>query len=236
MTVMSSDEVVEKTVVEVSGKNDGGAAPNASADDTTSPNVEGSEKMDGPDEAKARNIFSEEELPRDSEVDPEITMGANSLPKKVVIGAAEKKSFLDAVISNTRYTKEYSLFGGRLKFRLRSLTTDETNAMSSWIVKEGSSDSAGLMSGRYRKYLVAAQMEEFNGVMMPPLEEPLFETLGKDGKTVEKPGWINRCSYWDGLSVGVFNAIMGCISDFDMRYSILCQKANDESFWRPDTP
>ena len=75
-----------------------------------------------------------------------------------------------------------------------------------------------------------------NGVEMPPLEEPLYEHVGSDGKTVEPPGWIRRCDYWDNVGFGKFQAILGCCKEFDTLYSILCSKAEDSNFWNPDTP
>jgi hypothetical protein len=116
------------------------------------------------------------------------------------------------------------------------MTVDEVNALASWTAKRGTEDPAGLMSGRYRKYLAAAQVAMYNGVDMPPLEQPLFSSLGSDGKTVKEPGWIKRSEYWDEMGVGAFNLIMSCISDFDIRYATLCEEAENANFWNPDTP
>ena len=174
------------------------------------------------------NIFSDGNLGNESVV--------LSGKKDVVISADDKVAFIDAVVSNTRFTKDYSLFGGRIKLTIRSLTSDEVNALATWSAKQGTNDPAGLVAGKYRKYLLAAQVSMLDGVEMPPLEEPLYEHLGSDGKTIEPPGWIGRCSFWDNMGFGQFQAILGCIGDFDMIYSTLCSKAEDSNFWSPDTP
>ena len=186
-----------------------------------------------------KGIFSDSNLPNDSEVDTgkvEEDVSLAPKTKTVMITAAEKVNFIDSVVNNTRFTKEYSLFGGHLKLTLRSMTVDEVNALGSWTAKQGTEDPAGLMSGRYRKYLAAAQVAKYNGVEMPPLENPLFPTLESDGKTVKDPGWLKRSDFWDGIGIGAFNALMTCISDFDLRYSTLCKEAENANFWNPDTP
>ena len=195
----------------------------------------------GKEEVKKENkgIFSDSNLQNDSEVDTgkvEEDVSLAPKTKTVTITAAEKVDFIDSVVNNTRFTKEYSLFGGHLKLTLRSMTVDEVNALGSWTARRGTEDPAGLMSGRYRKYLAAAQVAKYNGVEMPPLENPLFPTLESDGKTVKEPGWLKRSDFWDGIGIGAFNALMACISDFDLRYATLCKEAENANFWNPDTP
>lgn len=220
MTVLGTDEAASK------------ADESKKSAETASP-APASEK----NENRRENVFSDSNIREDSKVKKEeITFDSRKEHGDMTLTAVEKMDFLDSVINNTRFCKDYSLFGGKLKFTIRSLTNDEVNAMSAWIAKKGTSDSPGLLAGRYRKYLVAAQVEMFNGTKMPPLEAPLFETLASDGKTLVPPGWANRCDFWDEKPVGVFNAIMNCIDDFDTRYAMLCQKADDANFWNPDTP
>lgn len=213
------------------------AKPVEEAETHEEPIAEPTGKEDGKEEDKG--IFSDRNLPNDSEVDigkVEEDVSLAPKTKTVTITVAEKVDFIDAVVNNTRFTKEYSLFGGHLKLTLRSMTVDEVNALGSWTAKQGTEDPAGLMSGRYRKYLAAAQVAKYNGVEMPPLENPLFPTLESDGKTVKEPGWIKRSDFWDGIGIGAFSALMMCISDFDLRYSTLCKEAENPNFWNPDTP
>lgn len=186
-------------------------------------------KQDPETEVKDNDPFSEENLVEDTEVKSQDKPG-------MVITAEDKIAFVDSVVGNTRFTRDYSLFGGKMTLTVRSLTVDETNALGAWTAKIGSNDPAGLMAGRYRKYLAAAQIARFNGVDMSPLEEPLFATLGKDGKTVSEPAWLDRSAYWDSMGAGVFQAVMSCIADFDARYATLCKEAENANFWAPDTP
>ncbi len=216
MTIMEPEKGKKDDVVEE--KIDAHEEPESVSDGSA-----GSDTEDGnPDND---DMFAGDNLMKDTEVVPE---GIDITPE-------DKIRFIDSLVGNSRYTRDYSMFGGKVKLTLRSLTSDEVNALSAWSIKAGSSDSAGLMAGRYRKYMAAAQVAMMNGVEMPPLDEPLFETIGKDGKTVSEPGWVKRCDYWDGMSVGLFESVMKCIKDFDGRYSVLCKKAEDANFWDPDT-
>lgn len=181
-----------------------------------------------------KNITSEEKVETDKPLEKPLNLGR--MNKEVTITPEDKAAFIDSIVSNTRFTKNYSLFGGKVTLTIRSLTSDEVNALASWTIKQGSADPDGLTSGRYRKFLAAAQVSKLNGVEMPPLEEPLFEHLGSDGKTVEPPGWVNRFAYWEGMAFGLFSSVMWCLADFDLVYSALCRKAEDANFWNPDTP
>jgi hypothetical protein len=128
------------------------------------------------------------------------------------------------------------LFGDRLSITVRSLTQDELAALSAWAFKQAVADTTWHLSGQGRKYAMAAQVAMFNGIELSPLESPLFATVDSDGKTVLPPAWVERSNFWDDKSAGVVDQVMKCIDDFDSRYSILCSKANDENFWKPDTP
>jgi hypothetical protein len=191
--------------------------------------------------AESEKVFADENLGKDSEVavpadnadqEPLRTDGL----KTVVVTPEDKLAFLDSVVSNTRFTKTYKLFGGRVSITVRSLTQDELAALSAWAFKQAVADTTWHISGQGRKYAMAAQVAMFNGIELPPLESPLFATVDSDGKTVKPPAWVERSKFWDDKSAGIVDQIMKCINDFDSRYSILCNKANDENFWKPDTP
>lgn len=226
MTIMGQDPEPTGKVAEGEKQTGQPAAPAADA-----PNE--SEQTGG---AEKVNIFAEANLKEKSEVEAEKEEQKDGSATVLTIMPEDKLAFIDSVVQNKRFTKDYAIFGGKVKLTLRSLTTDEVNALSCWILKQGSSDSAGLLSGRYRKYLAAAQVAELNGTRMNPLEDPLFETVGNDGKSVDGPGWLSRAAYWDGMADGLFTAVLSCIKDFDALYAALCKKAFDANFWNPDTP
>ena len=192
-------------------------------------------------EKTENGMFTPSGVSSDTEVEPKdvssgSVLGLSRPSKPHAVTSADKKRFIDSVVGNSRFEKNYTLFGGAISFTVRSLTGEEVQALAAWTIKQSTSDPVGNMAGKYRKYLMAAQISMYNGTAMPPLEQPLFETLGSDGKTLTPPGWVDRCSFWDDKGSGVIKAIMDCLGDFDALYTTLCNKAEDESFWHPDTP
>lgn len=208
----------------------------------TQNNTNTTEKHEDKDINKQVNVFSDDNLPKN------ITMGASDIKdniielsststnKPLVITSEDKVAFLDAVVANDRFTKAYSIFGGRISFTVRSLTSEEVQALAAWIIKAGSVDPAGQIAGRYRKYALAAQIAKYNDVTMPPLQAPLFPEMSTDGKTKKEPGWLDQSACWDNKPSGVLEAILSCLKDFNDIYATLCTKAEDANFWNPDTP
>lgn len=204
-------------------------------------NKDQSRSPKGPEKEEKDNPFSGENLGKSTEVPNEevesgSVIGLEPQKKDITITAQDKISFIDAIVNNKRYERDYSLFGGKVNLTIRSLTSEEVQALSVWILKHGTSDPTWQITGSYRKYLLAAQVARYNGIEMPPLEQPLFDTLEKDGKTVRQVGWIDRGKFWDDKPSGIISAISACLSDFDVRYTTLCKKAEDSNFWNPDTP
>ncbi len=199
------------------------------------------DKLTKVDDAEPENAFSGENLLKETQVPANDAsrgslIGLGGAPRQVVITAQDKVTFIDSIVNNDRFTRRYSIFGGNVTFTLRSLTSEEVQALSEWIVKHGTSSPDFQITGKYRKYLMSAQIAMYNGTEMPPLEQPLFETLESDGKTIRQPGWTARASFWDNKPSGLVEAILSCMRDFDALYSTLCKKAEDPNFWNPDTP
>lgn len=189
------------------------------------------------------NAFSDKNVSTTSEIPANEVSSGNMLglssskrDKPLVITSRDKLAFLDSVVNNTRFTKDYSIFGGKVRFTVRSLTAEEVQALYAWILKMGTSDPTGQIAGRYRKHALAAQIAKFNDTEMLPLCAPLFTVIGKDGKIEKEPGWVDQGSFWDDKPSGVLQAIFSCLKDFDDIYATLCTKAEDTNFWNPDTP
>ena len=197
-------------------------------------------EQDSQDSGKKR-VFTDDGLSSDTaigskEASSGSVIGLGATPKNLVITVSDKVNFIDAIVNNDRFEKNYSAFGGKVSVTVRSLTSEEGQALASWAIREGSKNPSDQLAGRYRKYLIAAQVSKFNGMEMPPLEEPLFATLDSDGVTEKQPAWIDRCLFWDKQQSGIIQYLIECLKDFDLLYSTLCSKAEDENFWNPDTP
>lgn len=218
--------------------------PVSPGDHKSDENAEGTDAVDAGGEAsdaKEETTFSGDGLAKDTEVPPEeVRIGPNfsasSIELPVKITPEDKAAFIDAVVSNSRFEKEYKLFGGKVSLKVRSLTAEESQAIASWVLRHGADNPGDQMAGRFLKHVLAAQISWYNGVAMPPMAEPLFETLDKDGKTVMPPGWLSQGDFWERQGTGLVQAVRGCLNSFDRLYAALCSKAEDENFWSPDTP
>lgn len=177
-------------------------------------------------------VVPEDEVPQT----PRLGLGSFTRKRPVVITYMDKMAFIDSIVNNTRFEKEYRLFGGKVSVTFRSLTSDESAALGAYILKAGTENPTEQMSGVNVKYILLASVSRFNGVDIPPLAMPLFETLGDDGKTVTKPGWVESASFWEGRPVALIQALSDLMNEFNDLYSTMCSKAEDENFWSPDTP
>lgn len=215
MKIMGSEGVTEE-----SAANAAPAEPEKGAVTEKAP--EDKERKGNP--MDANNLTEDTLIPGDGKTTADIT-----------VTPAEKLAFVNALVSNSRLVLPYELFGGKIKVSVRSMTFEETRALSEWCIANAPKDIGGQISGKFRRYLLLAQVDEMNGVKFEPLAKPLFATVGKDGK-MEDPGWIGAASYWDDKPTVVVSAIARCVADFNRKYEFMTLKAEDVNFWNPDTP
>ena len=157
-------------------------------------------------------------------------------PSDLVITPEEKLAFIDAMISGSRYTQTFKLFGGKLVVTVRSRTADETHAMYAYIrhVLSGN-DAAGFnaVEGDMAYVPLVAQIAEMNGTAFPEMKTPLLYTMS-DGKEQE-PGWYGDFKAWKAKPEGLTSALVSCIQLFEYKYWTMTMEASDKNFWNSDT-
>lgn len=216
---------------------DGGKLPDAKSVDKQSSTERKTDKAPENGMLSQANVGSDTTVPAE-----EISTGGAfgmeyaKAAKDIVITADDKIAFIDSVVNNTRFEREYKMFGGKVSVTIRSITAEEANALAAWAFRKSVSDPTWPLSGRGRRNILNAQVSKFNGVAIAPMKQPLFGTPSADGKTVSDPAWVESSAFWDDKSTAVIDAVMRCIADFDKKYATLCEKAEDENFWAPDTP
>lgn len=215
--------------------------PETAVETTPQPEVAAQGNAGNTEETR-KGMFSDSRIAEDDvvhsdEVDRSGTISTGEKPdySDVVVSGSDKVYFIDSMVNNTRFEKTYTLFG-KIPVTLRSLTNDEVQALAAWTLKKGTEDPSGSFSGKYRKYILSAHVSRFNGIDIPALPQPLFSTLGEDGRTVIDPGWVDKCGFWDGKPYGIIQALVVLVEKFNRLYAALCSKAEDENFWNPDTP
>lgn len=153
----------------------------------------------------------------------------------VEITPEDKRSFIDAILTNGRMKIRYSLFGGKLSFVVKNRTYDEARAaLSAASRKEfGGDDLQISFAMRIRLMLMAMQIDELNGVSYPDADSlgPLLPVVGVNG--LEKPKWLARIEVLGKLPEAMFEAIWQCIYEFESKYWTLVRHSRDQDFWLP---
>lgn len=153
---------------------------------------------------------------------------------RATITEEHKSRFLDSVVSGSRYTETFSLFGGKLLLKVRSRTNEETDAITAYVrkmVADGRIRVDYDYSSFMRKLLAVAQVDEMNGVRNPEMKAPMF--YEDSGDTLVHPGWEPVLEAWEKRPESVLAAVVRCILTFEARYWYMIQRAEDKNFWVP---
>lgn len=153
---------------------------------------------------------------------------------EVKVEEQHKAAFVESVLTGRRYVETFSLLGGKLVIRVRSRSTEETEAIQAYVRKNASSgalltdyDYSSLM----RKLLAVAQVEEINGVKYPEMARPLFFTEDEEGRT--PPAWEGLLGAWSAKPEYILSMVTKCILEFEARYWHLIKNVDDVNFWEP---
>ena len=153
---------------------------------------------------------------------------------KVTVSAEEKAAFLEALVQNKRFHKDYTTAAGRMNLRLRSRTVEETSAIISAFTAEiraGKLVSTLEQTSRLRSMLMTFQVETLNGVDYASPEHPLVTTVSDAGTA--QPAWLERASAWSAYNEAAHSMIWNCLADFEDRYWTMTESAKDSDFWQP---
>lgn len=159
----------------------------------------------------------------------------------VTITAEDKRKFQDCLIDNTRFTKTFTFFNGKVTATYRNRKNNETRAILVEITKYASDNKLSVMehSAKLRHALLHFQLAELNGVERPEVEAPLksIETFDKNtGKVViVPPKWIEHMdAVFDGMSEGLTNVLYNGLRTFEKIYWSMVNSAKDQNFWNPE--
>lgn len=157
--------------------------------------------------------------------------------KEIEITSEDKYLFLDTIIENSRFTRSFNLFGGKLQGTLRTRTQNETRAIFQQLNKElrdGKLETQLEYSLRLRNMLFAAQVEFLNGDMYAELQKPLMATV--NGEETTEIGWLHQVDIWNELNDGLTNLLFNELCRFEYKYLTLLEQADDQNFWKTELP
>ena len=160
----------------------------------------------------------------------------------IVITPDDKRQFLEAVVTAGRFTKPFSLFGGKISGLLRSRTARESHAMLAelrreYIVGEILGDLG--YGDRMRWFALRFQVQELNGIEYPPPAEPLLAQKVLDDKGGEKthaPRWVEEALtfFSKNESDAIVAALYREVNKFEKLYWALVSHAGDQNFWQTE--
>lgn len=155
---------------------------------------------------------------------------------EVEISEIDKVKFLDCLVDGKRFTREFSLFGGRITGTFRSRTTKETSAILGELGRRTKMNK-GLSTVEYASMLrhatLAFQIDEMDGTAYPVPGEPLRATYNDDTAQVEDPSWWKRAKVYEEMPEGTEQALYSALLDFERVYWTMIKKAQDQNFWNP---
>jgi hypothetical protein len=171
----------------------------------------------------------------------------------------DKYKFVRALLANTPFQKEYSLFGGKMKVVFKTITAAEAEAVTEAIViQSGRVPYTNLlaMSAAHMKYamtcaLVSITTESEDGISIKHFESPFKkydDTPRKDTYYVKEDGqlklkssliapapgqkviWAAVDSFTD-IQIPIYNILFKCFQQFDGLVAEIAKEAAEPDFF-----
>lgn len=151
----------------------------------------------------------------------------------------DKDSFLDALVTGERFTRPFSLFNGKVAGVFRCRSSAESAAISRYLNRKVINkvyETTIEYGTAVRTFLLAAQVQEYNGIVFDPLPAPLDTMVDSKGELVD-PAWVSRAEYWssDKVPEAVVAAVYAQLQYFERLYWTMVVNANNQNFWKTAT-
>ena len=165
----------------------------------------------------------------------------------------EKQTFLQSVLGQKAFLKDYTLLGGALRVTFRTLTTQEVDAIYShvlWMQQKGEIDNSGdywEMVNRYRFYLQLVRLESSQfQVDLPEGLKPACNSAAKTFYTLPEPksprdqglGAVEEYILHEVIKTEMLQrALSNTCNNFNRLVAKLEVLIDNSDFWnRTDTP
>ncbi len=152
----------------------------------------------------------------------------------VTITDEDKNRFIDSVVSGTRFTSYADIYGGRVRIKFRSRTLAETEAVMSYVHREGIAGkivTKADLSDTIMSALFVAQVAEVGDVAYPEMKPPYKYEETAAG--ISKPGWLGEVEMWKSKPEHLTAAVGNALVDFEAKYWKMIAESKNENFWKP---
>ena len=216
------------------------------AEDEDSRIVAGKESLDDLTQEGSKHAI-DEAIEKDllpNSTNPEDIFGLADMDEEdevIVVTAADKKRFQDCFVDGIRFTREFSVCGGKFKGVFRSRKVAESRAILTELTRMAvaGNHSAADYANNCRHALLHCQIAELNGVVKPEFKKPYkaVEKVDVVAKTVEviPPAWnLEMEVVYGEMGEGPQNILYAELKTFEKIYWTMVRSAKDQDFWRPE--
>lgn len=156
------------------------------------------------------------------------------LKETVVITPLDKQAFVDALLDNSRFTRPFSLYGGKIYGEFQNRTTREHDAIVAYLcakIRDGVIKNDSDYFRYLRSLILTAQTRRYMEFEYDGMKEPLY--ANEDGTP---PAWEPTFLRWlakDDLTPGLTGPLFSEIRKFEHKYWTLISCADDANFFVP---
>ena len=155
----------------------------------------------------------------------------------------DRTEFLRTILTNDRFRKQFTLFGGRVRVTFRSLFYEEAEDLSrfvQWVYQKHQDQRiAGLQANRVNMASCIEQIEMFDedGVQVKNDQwPPLFEQNAPELKNSDEDSGTRSQRVHDyvfkGWSEHLYDAVYEQFTQFDAIYRLLISRSSDPNFYK----
>jgi hypothetical protein len=157
---------------------------------------------------------------------------------KVELTPEDKQAFLDALVTDSRFELQFSLFDGKLTGVFRSRLNCETRAILNEMRRQLAAEEIPTeieYTTRFRHSLLRFHLKELNGETYESPEVLSAVVSAEDGeKKVTPPPWVEEAETFfkgnEAKTAALYNAL--CV--FEGKYWTLVENANNQDFWQTE--
>lgn len=159
---------------------------------------------------------------------------AKFLSETVIITPDDKQAFIEALLENARFTRAFSLYGGKICGEFQNRTVREHDAIVAYLcgkIKDGVIKNDAEYFRYLRALVLTAQTKRYMEFECDGMQEPLY--ANEDGTP---PAWEPAFKRWldrDDLTPGLTGPMYAEIRKFEHKYWTLIACADDANFFAP---
>jgi hypothetical protein len=170
-------------------------------------------------------------------------LGINLKYEDIEITESDKAEFINCLIDNKRFTRQFVLFGGKITGVIRSRTSDESRALiyeAQRRAQIGEILSDSDYAAVFRRAAMRFQIQQINGTEYPEAKGPLlaqanFKSFMLEDKKADAPAWYQEAEdAYSNMQTGIEAAIFAEVMKFEYKYWTMVENSDNQDFWNPE--